>query len=120
MGRETYTASAQVYLSNTGEMVYPGDKFTVDDDMPIGETWLDEDGEPISDKVRAANEAKVKAKADKAAGIKPKPEPAKQTVDYTKLKLDELRAIAVKRNIPTEGLDEAKLAEALRAADADG
>ena len=47
MGTKTYTASEPVYISSEGRMVYAGQKFTVPEAAKVGETWLDEDGNPI-------------------------------------------------------------------------
>ena len=121
MGKVTYTAADQVYLSGEGRMVYPGETFAVDDDVAIGESWLDEDGKPISARVRKASKAKAKAKADKAKGDDGDPalKPAK-VPDYTKMKPDDLRAEAKKRGIATDGLADDRIIESLRAKDAEG
>lgn len=47
MGTRTFTASEQIYISSEGRMVYPGEQFTVSDEVKPGKTWLDEKGEPL-------------------------------------------------------------------------
>lgn len=67
MSTRTYTASEQTYLSSAGQMVYPGEKFTVDADTPTAASWLTEDGNPIPDSEKVAKPPRKGGTAAKAA-----------------------------------------------------
>lgn len=111
MAKITYTASQPVYISAEGRMVQPGEPFTVEDDVPTGDTWLDEDGKPIPDEKKVPKPKKVGEAA--AAQV--------EAVDvYSKLSLTELKAVAGVRKIAVTGKSEAEIAAALRASDAEG
>lgn len=159
MSTRTYIASEQTYLSKEGQMVYPGEKFTVDAETPTAASWLGEDGQPLSDdekvgkpprkdagkakaatagasidtaqiadvlsaSLAAASEASARQMADlvealRAAPANPAP-PAEAADLYSKLSLAELKALAGVRKISVSGKNEAELADALRANDAEG
>lgn len=136
MGTATFMASEPVYVSSEGRMVYAGEKFTVPDDVPAGESWLGEDGKPLPERKKRTkrgaskpeqvdlskmSDDELKAefekrglKSDEGQGGDSKP------TDYSKMSDDELKAEAGKRKIAIEGLTKAKIVEALRASDAEG
>lgn len=100
--------------SSDGRWRQPGEKFT--DDGPKG-AWMqeiDKDGNDV-DPLDHDGDGK------KGGSRRPRqPKPVDQSpVDYSKLTSDQLKAEAEKRQIEISGLDDAQIAAALRAADAD-
>lgn len=94
-----------------GRWRQPGETFEQDGPKGAWMQEIDKDGKPVLDK-------KVKPPKPPAGGAPAGRAPA-GAADYTKLSLDELKAEAAKRKIGIEGMDQPKIIEALRAADAD-
>ena len=131
----TYTASETVYVSSEGRMVYAGEKFTVPDDVPVGESWLGEDGKPLPERKKRTkrgaskpepvdlskmSDDALKAEFEKRGLKTTDDQDPQDPPDYSKMSEDALKAEAGKRKIAIDGLSKAKIVEALIASDAEG
>lgn len=107
--------------SSDGRWRQPGERFT--DEGPKG-AWMqevDKDGkdiDPLDHDGDGKKGGSRRSKQGKSAGQQPNPAD-QQVTDYSKLSSDELKAEAEKRKIAIDGLNDAQIADALRAADAD-
>ena len=135
MGMATYMASEPVYVSSEGRMVYSGEKFTVPDDVPVGESWLGEDGKPLPERKKRTrrgaakpepvdlskmSDDELKAEFEKRGLKTTEDQDPQDPPDYSKMSDDELKAEASKRKIAIDGLSIPKIVAALIASDAEG